>query len=69
MSDLTRIADKLPPVIARKEVARILGGIIAPKTLANLDSLGEGPKARFKIGRNVAYITADLLAWLEERAQ
>jgi hypothetical protein len=36
--------------------------------LANLDSLGEGPK-RMRVGRKVAYMTEDLLSWLELRTQ
>lgn len=66
---LTILSEKLPPVIARKDVGRILGGVIAPKTLANLDSLGEGPAGRFRVGRTVAYRTADLLSWLQERVR
>jgi len=34
--------------------------------LANLDSLGEGPK-RMRVGRKVAYLTEDLLGWLALR--
>jgi len=66
---LISIADNLPPVLARKDVSRYLGGIISPKTLANLDSLGEGPSGRFKVGRTVVYPTAALLMWLEERSR
>lgn len=37
----------LPPVIARKEVTRFLGGIVAPQTLSNADASGEGPEDAF----------------------
>jgi predicted DNA-binding transcriptional regulator AlpA len=57
---------KLPVFIARDHVEELLGGVISSKTLANLDSLGEGPK-RMRVGRKVAYLTVDLLAWLEQR--
>ena len=65
-ADLSYLLDELPPVVARKEVRRLLGGMVHPRTLANLDSLGEGPK-RFYLGRAVVYKREDLVAWLEER--
>lgn len=65
LSDLVPI---LPPVIARDHVEKLLGGIISSKSLANLDSLGEGPK-RMRVGRKVAYRTDDLLEWLSNRTK
>jgi len=65
--DFSNLTEKLPPIIARDHVEELLGGVIKSKTLANLDSLGEGPK-RMKIGRKVAYYTEDLLEWLANRA-
>lgn len=64
---LENLAKRLPPLIARDQVERLLGGVISGKRLANLDSLGLGPK-RIRIGRKVAYKTDDVLAWLETRA-
>jgi len=64
--DFTDLAKELPPLIARDHVEKLLGGIISSKTLANLDSLGEGPK-RLRVGRKVAYLTEDLLEWLAKR--
>ncbi len=58
---------KLPPVIARREVREKLGGIISPKTLANLDSQGLGPDGKHRIGNRVFYDTSKLLAWLDAR--
>jgi hypothetical protein len=57
---------KLPVFIARDHVEEILGGIISSKTLANLDSLGAGPK-RMRMGRKVVYRTEALLEWLARR--
>ena len=65
-TDLSALHSKLPPVIAREQVPKLLGGVISSKTLANLDSEGKGPK-RIRVGRKVAYITEDLLHWLEAR--
>jgi hypothetical protein len=66
--DLSDLVPTLPPVIARDHVEKLLGGIISSKTLANLDSLGEGPK-RMRVGRKVAYRTDDLLEWLSNRTK
>ena len=66
--DLSDLVPTLPPVIARDHVERLLGGIISSKSLANLDSLGVGPK-RMRVGRKVAYRTEDLLEWLSNRTK
>lgn len=63
---LAFLIELLPPVIARKEVRRVLGGIVAPQTLANADKAGNGPRFRLIIGREVAYRTPFLLEYLEE---
>jgi len=64
--DLSYLADRLPPMIARDQVERLLGGVISAKYLANLDSLGQGPD-RYRIGRKIVYPTAQLLMWLSKR--
>ena len=66
--NLSDLIPKLPPLISRDHVEKLLGGVISSKTLANLDSLGEGPK-RMRVGRKVAYLTEDLLDWLETRTR
>ena len=58
------LLSKLPPIIARKDIERQLGGIIKPKTLANADASGEAPIGAFLIGRSVVYPTESLLNWL-----
>jgi len=62
------LLDELPLLITRKEVSRLLGGILSPGYLANLDCLGQGPK-KVRIGGKVAYLRQDLVEWLEKRAQ
>ena len=64
----TDLMGKLPPLIARDHIEKMLGGVISAKRLANLDSLGEGPK-RIRIGRKIAYRTEDLLDWLSARSK
>jgi len=64
--DFTDLIKDLPPLISRDHVGKLLGGVISSKRLANLDSLGEGPK-RMRIGRKIAYRTEDFLEWLANR--
>lgn len=61
---LQLLLSTLPPIIARKDVERQLGGIIKPKTLANADASGEGPLGAFQVGRSVVYPTESLINWL-----
>lgn len=58
----------LPPVIARSEVDRFLGGIISPYTIKNADLAGNGPEIAWKVGKKVAYKTESLLLWIAERS-
>lgn len=67
--DLSSLAKKWPSsFVSRDKVAEFSGGILHPGTLANLDSMGIGPK-RVKIGRKVAYKATNLVDWLATRAQ
>lgn len=52
---LALLAESLPPILARKHVAKLTFGLVSPKTMANHDSLGTGPKNRFKMGKEVWY--------------
>jgi len=61
------LAEKLPPVLARKHVERALGGIVAVQTLTNADNQGTGPEVAYRLGRSVVYRTDSLLGWLVER--
>jgi hypothetical protein len=57
------------PIVARREVGRFSGGVLNPRSMSNLDSLGLGPP-RLKIGeKTVAYPTKSLVAWMRDRAQ
>jgi len=59
----------LPAVFDRQTVKRMLGNVIAPGYLANLDCIGEGPP-RIRIGqRRVAYPRKPFLEWLRKRCQ
>ncbi len=55
-------------IVARDEVGRFSGGLLNPRTLANLDSLGTGPAVRITLGsRKVAYPVVDLCNFLTEK--
>jgi len=56
----------LPPVIPRKDIERLLGGIISRGHLANLDSAGLGPP-RIEVGRHVGYLRGPFVEWLKQR--
>ncbi len=58
------LAEGLPPMIARKDVERFLGGIVTRKTLANADARGEGPKIAYAVGRNVVYRRESLVEYV-----
>ncbi len=60
---LTILENNLPPVIARKDIEKYLGGLISRGYLANLDSQGKGPQS-IKTGCRVAYLREDLIIWL-----
>ena len=64
------MAERWPsPFVARHEVRRFTGGIVNPKYLANLDSKGQGPAGRFRVGRKVAYPVESFVSWLEARSK
>ena len=63
-----RLEADLPPVFARAKVNELCGGIIAPGTLANLDSQGKGPTIRVRVGKHIGYERASFVRWLKERA-
>jgi hypothetical protein len=67
--DLSPLRENWPaPYVARKEIERFSGGMLKPRTLANLDSLGVGVPGRFTVGKSVMYPVKELINWLEARA-
>ena len=63
---IKQLRDNLPIAFARKEIDRLLPGVISPKTLANLSSQGDGPPA-YHQGRTVFYNRDAFLEWLSKR--
>ena len=64
---IEKLEESLPVVFGRTEVEKLLPGIINSKTLANLDSAGEGPATYYKQGRKVFYERDSFLEWLSGR--
>lgn len=59
--------ESLPPYIARKQIEKCLGGVIANQSVSNADATGEGPEIAYKVGRNIVYNTETLLVWIVKR--
>lgn len=69
VTNLQFLKNKWPSaVVARSQVHTFTGGLYKGTTIANLDSVGEGPPERVRIGRTVAYPIDSFVAWLEQRA-
>ncbi len=57
-------------LVARQSIGEFSGGILNPRTMANLDSRGEGPKGRVRTGgRKIAYDVEELISWLQNRSE
>jgi len=65
---IEKLKEELPLVFARKEIDRLLPGLISSKSLANLSSQGKGPPS-YHHGRTVIYDRDDFLQWLGERVR
>ena len=66
---LQGLRDKLPPVFTRKTVCECMGGMLTPKTLANIDASGEGPTIRFTFGNRIGYEKENFMEWIQNRLQ
>jgi hypothetical protein len=69
MADLfDRMAEKWPaPGFIRSQVGMVTGGLISPKTLANLNSAHEGPPCEIIRGRSF-YELETFVPWLRKWA-
>ena len=61
------LENELPPVFTRKTASQAIGGLMSPKTMANLDALGQGPAVRVKLGSRTGYEKEEFLNWLRGR--
>ena len=56
-------------IVSRKEVGKFSGGLLNPRTMANINSQGGGP-IKIKMGnKKVFYSVQDLIAWLRTRVE
>jgi hypothetical protein len=55
------------PVVARTSIREFSGGSLQEKYIANLDSKGEGPPGRIRLGRKIVYPVDELVKWMEGR--
>lgn len=60
------LKNSLPPIVARTEIGRYLGGMLSSRYLQNLDGAGKGPE-KIRLGGKVGYLREDLIRWLENR--
>ena len=68
--DFSEMAKKWPSShVERSRVGEFTGGIIAPGTMANLDSKGQGVPGATHVGRRVVYPCMGIVKWLEDRAE
>jgi hypothetical protein len=67
MLDFEQMASKWSkPFVKRSDVKEFSSGLIAPKTLANLAALGEGPPY-YHVSGYAVYQTTDLTDWFIEK--
>lgn len=67
--DFSKLKDHwCAPIVSRDQIENFTGGALNRRTLANLDSMGEGPANRFKVGRKVCYPVEAVCEWLASRA-
>ena len=57
------LSNSLPAVFGRSAISKLMPGVIAPGTLANLASQKKGPPCTFARGK-VLYERESFLAWL-----
>lgn len=59
------------PFVCRdqRSLDRATGGLVHPRTLANLDSQGLGPAGKFRIGRRVGYPAREFFQWFADRIE
>jgi len=68
--DFSEMAAKWPSAfVSRDKSDEFTGGIIKPRYLANLDSVGQGPPGKIRCGRKIAYPVTEFVKWLEERSK
>lgn len=68
--DLVVLADNWPSRLVgrnQEQLDKFANGLLNARSLANADSLGNGPKGRVRIGRKIAYEKYSLVEWMKSR--
>jgi hypothetical protein len=58
-----------PEILTRNKIHELTGGLISAKTLANLDSEGDGIYPRLRIGGKVCYPRDAVILFLKQRCE
>ncbi|HPR51264.1 MAG TPA: hypothetical protein PLU81_05715 [Deltaproteobacteria bacterium] len=67
---LKDMADRWPSAyVAREKLSEFTGGILNPRSVANLDAQGKGIPGRIRIGRKCVYPVNSVIEYLEGRTQ
>lgn len=62
---LRQLSEKWPSTfVARSEISKFSGGLIAPGTAANNDSANRGIPGAFRVSRKIAYPVESAIDWL-----
>lgn len=68
-SEIYQLFLDMPHPVIRCRIGELTRGAISPRTVANHDSRGTGPKGRFLVNGKVAYSRDSFLEWLAARIQ
>jgi len=56
-------------LVARSGVGNFSGGLVSHKNLADLDSLGRGPRGIIRVGRKICYLVKELIDCFSLRSE
>lgn len=70
IATIKKAVDKWPSsFVARSQISKFTGGLIAPGTAANADSAGDGIRGAFRVGRQIAYPTTEVAEFIIARLE
>jgi len=61
---INKLTESMPPVFTRKELPKLLGGILTVGHICNLDAAKQGPP-RLRLKRHVIYERDSFLEWFK----
>jgi hypothetical protein len=70
VATLRQMSQKWPSTfVARSEISKFSGGLLASGTAANNDSAGTGIPGAFRVSRKIAYPVDSAIEWLISRLE